>query len=76
MNLQGNVSYEVPSIHPIYAIPTPPGQGNHTRGFTKAAATEEAHQLTLKSAKGIAVVAWKVLADQSFAEEVRKAFKP
>jgi len=72
----GNVSYEVPSIHPIYAIPTVPGQGNHTRGFTQAAATEEAHQLTLKSAKGIAVTAWKVLADQRFAEEVRKAFKP
>ncbi|POW01599.1 hypothetical protein PSTT_12367 [Puccinia striiformis] len=72
----GNVSYEVPSIHPIYAIPTLPGQGNHTRGFTKAAATEEAHDLTLKSAKGIAVTAWKVLADKSFAEEVHKAFKP
>ncbi|KAA1079082.1 hypothetical protein PGT21_030934 [Puccinia graminis f. sp. tritici] len=72
----GNVSYEVPSIHPIYAIPTLPGQGNHTRGFTDAAATEEAHHLTLKSAKGIAVVAWKVLADKAFAEEVQKAFKP
>jgi hypothetical protein len=70
------VSYEVPSIHPIYAIPTLPGQGNHTRGFTDAAATEEAHRLTLKSAKGIAVVAWKVLADKAFAEEVQKAFKP
>lgn len=70
----GNVSYEVPAIHPIYAIPTLPGQGNHTRGFTKAASTEEAHNLTLKSAKGIAAAGWKVLIDKSFAERVRKAF--
>ncbi|MBW0512357.1 hypothetical protein O181_052072 [Austropuccinia psidii MF-1] len=71
----GNVSYVVPSLHPIYAIPTQPGQGNHTKGFTKAASTEKAHQLTLSSAKGIAVAGWQVLTDKAFAKEVRKSFE-
>lgn len=71
---QGNVSYEVPSIHPIYQIPTHPGQGNHTRGFTASAATMESHDLTLKSAKGIAFAGWRVLTDQSFLDEVRQEF--
>ncbi|KAG0140118.1 hypothetical protein CROQUDRAFT_136864 [Cronartium quercuum f. sp. fusiforme G11] len=70
----GNVSYEVPSIHPIYSIPTQPGQGNHTRGFTASAMTEEAHQATLKSAKGIAFAGWRVLSDQSFLDKVRQEF--
>ncbi|KAH9807887.1 amidohydrolase [Melampsora americana] len=74
-NDQGNVSYKVPAIHPIYEIPTKPGEGNHTRGFTSAAGTEEAHELTLKSAKGIAFAGWKVLSDQSVLEEIRREFE-
>ncbi|EGG00930.1 amidohydrolase [Melampsora larici-populina 98AG31] len=70
----GNVSYKVPAIHPIYEIPTKPGEGNHTRGFTTAAATEEAHELTLKSAKGIAFTGWKVLSNPSFLADVRREF--
>jgi len=30
---QGNVTYEVPGIHAVYKIETPPGVGNHTPGF-------------------------------------------
>ena len=33
----GNVSYEVPSIHPMFYIGT--DEFNHTRGFTTAAGT-------------------------------------
>jgi hypothetical protein len=32
---QGNVTYEIPGIHAIYKINTPPGSGNHTPGFTE-----------------------------------------
>ena len=49
------VSYEVPSLHPMYQIPVGPGEGNHTVGFTAAAALPESHRLTLEAAKGIAV---------------------
>ena len=32
---QGDVSYEVPQIHPVYKINTPEGVGNHTPGFAE-----------------------------------------
>lgn len=32
---QGNVTYEIPAIHPVYKIDTPPGVGNHTPGFAE-----------------------------------------
>ena len=41
----GNVSYVVPSIHPVYAIGS--GEVNHTREFTAVANTPDAHRATL-----------------------------
>ena len=32
---QGNVTYEVPSIHPMFKLDLPEGVGNHTPGFTE-----------------------------------------
>lgn len=32
---QGNVTYEIPAIHAVYKIDTPPGVGNHTPGFAE-----------------------------------------
>lgn len=48
----GNVSHVVPSIHPMFAIPTE--AGNHTPGFTAAAATDKAHAVTFTAAKAMA----------------------
>lgn len=63
---QGNVTYELPSIHPSFAIPTKPDGGNHTIGFTEAAKTEEAHEATLQVAKGLALVGFRVINDEKF----------
>lgn len=63
---QGDVSYEVPALHPMYKIPTIPGSGNHTAEFTTSAATQEAHDNTLKSAKGIALTAIRAVLVSSF----------
>ncbi|KAI8452106.1 hypothetical protein BY996DRAFT_7248504 [Phakopsora pachyrhizi] len=70
----GNVSYEVPSIHPLFKIPCEEGQGNHTKGFTRASAKLRAHQLSLESAKGIAIVGFRVLKDEGFSKAVYKSF--
>jgi amidohydrolase len=51
----GNVSHVVPSIHPMFAIPTE--AGNHTPGFTAAAATAEAHQAMRTAATALAMTA-------------------
>ncbi|CAG8665730.1 16224_t:CDS:2, partial [Acaulospora colombiana] len=53
---QGNVTYTVPGFHPFYNIHPPPGESNHTPGFTKQARTELAHTETLKATKGITLV--------------------
>jgi len=51
----GNVTYEMPGIHPIFAIPT--SAGNHTAGFTEAAATPEAHAAMLRASTALAMTA-------------------
>ncbi|KAI0757194.1 amidohydrolase [Daedaleopsis nitida] len=66
----GNVTFEVPGLHPSYAIPTEPNGQNHTPQFTKAAATPEAHDATLKVAAAMAAIGFRVLQDAEFADEV------
>ncbi|KAF8347836.1 hypothetical protein F5887DRAFT_954361 [Amanita rubescens] len=70
----GNVSYELPSFHPVYAIPTEPQGGNHTPAFAKAAATMEAHNATISVSKGLALTAVRVLNDVQFFGQVKAAF--
>ncbi|KAG8951841.1 hypothetical protein FRC04_005533 [Tulasnella sp. 424] len=70
----GNVSYELPSLHPMFAIPTEPGGGNHTTLFTKAAATKQAHAIALQTAKALAITGARILIDDDFMAEVKKAY--
>ncbi|KAF7370574.1 Aminoacylase 1-like protein 2 [Mycena sanguinolenta] len=70
----GNVSYALPALHPGFAIPTVPNGGNHTIGFTKAAATQEAHEATLLITKGLAHTGLRALRDDDFFKQVKEAF--
>ena len=70
----GNVSYTVPSIHPMYAV----GSGsevNHTREFTAVANTPEAHAETLVAAKAMAHTCIDALTTDGLLEEIKKVFK-
>lgn len=69
----GDVSYIVPSIHPMYSIGT--DAYNHTRDFTKAANSDFGHQQTLLAAKAMAMTAIDVLMNPALLEDVREAFK-
>ncbi|KAI8060483.1 hypothetical protein BC940DRAFT_350550 [Gongronella butleri] len=69
----GNVSYVVPSIHPVYNIHTT--ASNHTREFTAAAETEPAHQSTILAAKGLALSASKVLLDDNYYQAMKLNFE-
>ncbi|KAJ7504386.1 hypothetical protein B0H11DRAFT_514896 [Mycena galericulata] len=71
----GNVSYALPALHPGYAIPTEPNGGNHTIGFTKAAASQQAHDATMIVAKGLAHTAFRALRDDDFFNRVQESFK-
>ena len=69
----GNVSHVVPSIHPLYSIEST--AVNHTRAFTAAAATEEAHKKTVIAAKAMAMSAIDVLCNPKLLAEIKKEFK-
>ncbi|KAJ7704398.1 hypothetical protein B0H17DRAFT_1193643 [Mycena rosella] len=71
----GNVTYALPALHPGFAIPTVPDGGNHTPGFTKAAATPQAHAACLDVSKALAAVGVRVIIDDAFFAEVRKTFE-
>ena len=68
----GNVSNVVPSIHPIYSTGSP--AVNHTRDFTVATGTEEAHKQTLIAAKAMAMSAIDVLCDSKLLDVIKEEF--
>ena len=69
----GNVSYCVPSIHPMYSI----GEKalNHTREFTDYSNTDYGHKQTIISAKAMAMTAIDVLTTSGSMAETAKAFQ-
>ncbi|KAF5581846.1 amidohydrolase [Fusarium pseudoanthophilum] len=71
----GNVSYECPSLHPLFIIPTLPTDNVHAPGFTRAAGEPAAFDAAIKAAKGIAVLGVRVLADEEFAKRMREAYE-
>lgn len=68
----GNVSYVVPSIHPMFGIATE--DGNHTPGFTAGAGRPEAEDVMLKAAKAMAHTAVDVATTPPLLEQVRDEF--
>ena len=70
----GNVSYTVPSIHPMFGIPVTEGAGNHTPGFTACAATEEAHQNTFRASKALALAALDLYANPELLTAAKEEF--
>ena len=69
----GNVSYVVPSIHPLFKIGS--GQMNHTREFTSVANTPEAHSETLVAAKAMAHTCIDILTTDGLLEQIRSEFE-
>ena len=69
----GNVSYVVPSLHPLYAVGS--GEVNHSKAFTAVCNTPSAHANTLLAAKAMAHTAIDVLATDGMLEEVKKSFR-
>ncbi|GKT57971.1 hypothetical protein ColTof4_09951 [Colletotrichum tofieldiae] len=70
----GNVSHLVPSFHGAFVIPTSPDVAGHNPKFAAAAATDEAHTAAIKCAKGMAMLAIRVLTDDLIAEGAKKDF--
>lgn len=71
----GNVSHYVPSFHGTFAIPAPSDVVIHNPKFTAAAATDEAHAEAIACAKGMAMLAVRVLAEDAVAAGARRDFE-
>ncbi|KAJ5761509.1 hypothetical protein N7533_003548 [Penicillium manginii] len=71
---QGNVSQVVPALHALVGIPVTDGAHNHTRQFTAAAATDEAHERSVTSGKAMAMTGWRLLVDDQYYSKVRQSF--
>ena len=71
----GNVSHVVPSFHGAFPIPTTPDVSPHNPKFAACAGTEEAHVSALNCAKGMAMMAIRVLTDDGLADNARKDFE-
>lgn len=71
----GDVCYECPGFHGAFGIDTEVGEGNHTKGFAAAAGTQESFDRAVECGKGMARVGWRMLSDDTFANEVLEQWK-
>jgi amidohydrolase len=69
----GNVSYEVPSIHPMLAV-APPGVSIHTPEFTAFARGEEGDRAVLDGARAMAMTVADLWLDPSRVEAAKASF--
>ncbi|KAE8391558.1 hypothetical protein BDV23DRAFT_171525 [Aspergillus alliaceus] len=70
---QGNVSQIVPALHALVGIPVSNGVKNHTREFTDAAESDDAHQRTVIAGKAMAMTGRGILIDEGFYRDVKDA---
>lgn len=61
----GNVSYVVPTLHTMFAIPGPDGAYPHHPSFAAAAGTDEAHGEAVIVGKVLALIGWDMLANDA-----------
>ncbi|KAJ9143352.1 Peptidase M20 domain-containing protein 2 [Pleurostoma richardsiae] len=71
----GDVCYACPGFHGGFGIDAEPGQGNHTKGFTKAAGLDDSFARAIECGKGMAAVGWKVLTDDQFAANMKQEWE-
>jgi amidohydrolase len=71
---QGNVSYECPSWHGIFGIPSEEGAFPHTKGFAKGAGSAASFDRALLSCEGMAVAGYRFLTDDDLADQVKTHF--
>ena len=70
----GNVSYRVPSLHPMIAV-SDPGTSLHTRDFADAAAGPAGDRAVVDGAVGLALVLLDHLCDTDLSAAVRADFE-
>lgn len=71
----GNVSHIIPSFHGAFVIPANEDVSAHNPAFAACAGTDEGHKAALNCAKGMAMLALRVLTDAGVARRVKEDFE-
>ena len=64
----------IPSIQPVFTIPTEQNGSNHTPAFAEAAKTPQAHAASIRTSKALAATGLRVLTDDDFWCKVRHGY--
>lgn len=70
----GNVSLLMPAIHEYFRI-TMENINAHAVEFTEASISDFAHEMGIKATKSLASVAYEILIDEKFRDEIDEEFK-
>lgn len=71
----GNVSHIIPSFHGAFIIPAEDDVSAHNPAFAACAGTEGGHKAALNCAKGMAMLALRVLLDDDVARRAKEDFE-
>lgn len=71
----GNVSHIIPSFHGAFVIPAEKDVSAHNPASAACAGTDEGHRAALTCAKGMAMLALRVLMDEDVAKRAREDFE-
>ena len=69
------MSYEVPSFHGGFTIPTEDGISPHHHKFADAAGKDIAHKAAIQCGKGLAMLAIRVLTDPELVTNAQQQFQ-
>lgn len=71
---QGNVSWQVPAIHPTFTVGA--FALNHTAGFTDVVATDAAHDNMIQVAQALAMTGVDLALNSDYVEQAKSEFEP
>ncbi|KAF7519048.1 hypothetical protein PCG10_010416 [Penicillium crustosum] len=71
----GNVSYETPTLHTMFAIPAPKSSFPHHPTFAAAAGTDEAHAEALIVGKSLALTGWDMIVENDMYDLSRRQWR-
>ncbi|KAF9892119.1 hypothetical protein FE257_002525 [Aspergillus nanangensis] len=67
----GNVSYILPTLHTMFAIPAPDGCFPHHPSFAAAAGTDDAHDEAVIVGKSLGLIGWEMVTDNGLFEQAK-----
>lgn len=71
----GNVSHIIPSFHGAFVIPAQNDVSAHNPAFAACAGTDGGHKAAVNCAKGMAMLALRVLIDEDVARRAKEDFE-